>query len=71
MKRLETKEDAVELLGNIGANEKLIKHVELVGEAGEEIIRKLEGKKVKFDKNYVRIGIILHDIGKILHPNDC
>jgi putative nucleotidyltransferase with HDIG domain len=70
MKTLETKEDAVELLRNIGTTDKLIKHVELVGEAGEQIIKKLEEKKIKIDKNYVRIGIILHDVGKILHPNE-
>ena len=70
MKKLETRKEAIELLKDIGASEKLIKHVKLVGEAGEEIIKKLEEKKIKFDKNYVRVGIILHDVGKVLYPNE-
>ena len=70
MKKIETEKDAIEVLKDVGANEKLIKHVKLVGEAGEEIIKKLVEKKINFDKNYVRVGIILHDAGKVLHLNE-
>ena len=70
MKKIETEKDAIEVLKDIGANEKLLRHVKLVGEAGEEIIKKLVEKKIKFDKNYVRVGIILHDAGKVLHLNE-
>lgn len=70
MRKLETKKDAIELLKELGASSKLIKHVELVSEAGEQIINKLEQNNIEFDKNYVRIGIIVHDVGKTLYPSE-
>lgn len=70
MKKIETEKDAIEVLKDIGANEKLIRHVKLVGEAGAEIIKKLMEKEINFDKNYVRVGIILHDAGKVLYLNE-
>ena len=70
MRKLETKKEAIELLKELGASDKLVKHVELVSEAGEQIISKLEQTDIKLDKSYIRIGIILHDAGKTLYPSE-
>ena len=58
------------LLNRLGAPARLIQHLELVGEAGEQVISKLEELGVQFDKSFVQVGIAIHDAGKILHPKE-
>jgi hypothetical protein len=48
----------------------LVTHAELVGEAGEALIRELQRMGVRFDLDLVRLGVALHDAGKILHPEE-
>ncbi|WP_208352454.1 hypothetical protein [Pseudaestuariivita rosea] len=67
---LTSSHDAIQLLVSLGAPERLIKHHELVAEAGDLIIKQLEMLKVPFDSNFVRLGIAVHDAGKIVHPNE-
>ena len=55
------------LLEELGAPPRLLRHVELVGEAGEEIIVALEELHVPFDAEWVRMGVVLHDAGKTMH----
>jgi hypothetical protein len=60
--------DAYELLEELGASDRLIQHVKLVGEAAEELITQLQKLGISFDSEWVRVGVAFHDVGKILHP---
>ncbi|MCR4291009.1 MAG: hypothetical protein NUV86_12210 [Candidatus Scalindua sp.] len=50
------------------APECLFVHVKLVGEALEEIICFLSKYNLPIDYNFARLGVVLHDAGKIVHP---
>ncbi|MCF2872895.1 hypothetical protein L0664_17650 [Octadecabacter sp. G9-8] len=67
---LKSSEDAFNLLERLGASPRLIKHLELVGEVGGEVISKLDDLGVHYDKTFIQIGIAVHDAGKIVHPNE-
>ena len=60
-------EQASELLQRLGAPTRLLTHVGLVAEAGEAIISELESLGVQIDKDFIRSGIVLHDVGKTVH----
>ncbi|MFH1763733.1 MAG: HD domain-containing protein [Gemmatimonadota bacterium] len=60
-------EQAFELLRRFGAPTRLLVHVELVAEAGEAIISELESLGARIDKDFIRSGIVLHDVGKTVH----
>ncbi len=59
---------ATSLLEGLGAPPRLLRHVALVGEAGELLLRRLARLQVPVDEDFVRVGIVLHDVGKILVP---
>ncbi|MDX2243578.1 MAG: HD domain-containing protein [Leptolyngbyaceae cyanobacterium bins.302] len=67
---LQTVYEAYQLLQELGAPPKLLLHVKLVGEAAELLISKLRELSVQFNEGFVRLGIALHDAGKILHPEE-
>lgn len=46
----------------------MLRHVELVLEAADEVLDKLARLGVSVRGDFVRIGVALHDAGKILHP---
>ena len=54
------------LLVELGASSRLLRHVELVGEAGEQLLLKAAELGVPLDAELVRVGIVLHDAGKIV-----
>src|SRR5690606_10360156 len=58
------------LLQSLEAPPHLLRHVELVGEAGDELLETFRQLAVPVDANFVRIGIILHDAGKLEHPHE-
>jgi HD domain len=60
--------DVYQLLKALGATPQLVQHLKLVGEAAELLIIQLQKRKIPFDPNYVRLGVAVHDAGKILHP---
>lgn len=60
--------DALELLIRLGAPPRLQRHVQLVGEAAEQLMARLAHLRVPLNVEFVRAGVILHDAGKILHP---
>ena len=62
--------DAYCLLRNLGASARLIRHVELVGEAGEALVANLQKRGIHFDANFVECGIAIHDAGKMLFPEE-
>jgi HD domain len=59
---------AYAFLKELGAVDRLIQHVQLVGEAAEELIAQLQTLGLSFDVEWVRLGVAFHDVGKILHP---
>ncbi|MFZ6741897.1 HD domain-containing protein [Undibacterium sp. JH2W] len=67
---LNTTTEAYQLLSQLGASERLLTHVKLVGEAAEILISKFENMDLQFDANLIRLGVAIHDAGKILHPNE-
>ncbi len=62
--------DARQLLANMGAPHRLLRHVDLVAEAGEALLAQLASLGVGVDATFVRMGIVLHDAGKIVHPRE-
>lgn len=70
LKEFNTLDDTYNLLRDLGASNKLLVHVKLVGEAAELLILKLSELKVSFDADFVRLGVAFHDVGKIIHPNE-
>jgi hypothetical protein len=63
-------EDAYELLKDLGTTPHLIQHVRLVAEAAEILISQLNRFKISFDRDWIRLGVVFHDTGKILHPSE-
>ena len=59
-------EDANQLLAQLGAPPRLLRHVALVGEAGERLLDLAATLRLPVDAALVRVGIVLHDAGKIL-----
>lgn len=62
--------EAYQLLYSLGAPDKLITHVKLVGEAAEYLITKLEAIQFDFNSQLVRLAVAFHDTGKIAYPNE-
>src|SRR5262249_28152124 len=40
----------------------------LVGEAAGSLLTELGALRVPLDSERVRVGVVLHDVGKVLHP---
>ncbi|MBW4619402.1 MAG: HD domain-containing protein [Cyanosarcina radialis HA8281-LM2] len=70
VKAFQTVHEAYQFLQSLGASQKLILHVKLVGEAADLLISKLHELRVRFDEKYFRLGVVFHDAGKILHPEE-
>lgn len=68
LKELKSKQDAEWLLHQLNAPKHLIQHVQLVGEVAEQLLKKCEDWCIQIDTDFVQMGVILHDIGKIQHP---
>jgi len=67
---LTSRDDALKLLDVLGAPEHLKTHAQLVGEAADLIIKKCDDMGFPIDGNFVRIGVAIHDVGKIIHANE-
>jgi hypothetical protein len=62
---------ALELLEDLGATPRLVRHHELVLEAATQLCDSLRRQLgVRFDRDQVLVGAAIHDAGKILHPNE-
>jgi HD domain len=68
VKNIQSVADVYQLLKVLGATPRLVQHLKLVGEAAELLIMQLQKRNIPFDPNYVRLGVAVHDAGKILHP---
>jgi hypothetical protein len=65
---IETREDAYRLLAELGAPERLLLHVRLVGEAADRLIEEYTTLGLRFDARLIRLGVAVHDAGKISFP---
>jgi hypothetical protein len=63
-------DEAYNLLRKLEAPACLLTHIKLVGEALEEIIGFLSEYNLPIDYNFARLGVILHDAGKIVHSQE-
>jgi len=63
--------DAFRLLVDLGASQRLVRHHELVVEAATILCQKVfDGFSVAFHREAVLLGAALHDVGKMLHPDE-
>lgn len=67
---LTDRDSAHRLLKELGAPDRLLAHVRLVGEAADSIIRAYTNLGLKFDAKLIVLGVAIHDVGKILHPQE-
>lgn len=70
LRRVTSVEDARALLVDLGAPEKLITHGLFVLEAADELLTQMRARGVMLDEGLVRMGAMLHDAGKTVHPNE-
>jgi hypothetical protein len=56
--------EAFTLLRDVGAPARLVRHAELVGEAAEALLVTFAQQGVRLDETFIRVGVVLHDIGK-------
>jgi putative nucleotidyltransferase with HDIG domain len=68
---LRSPENALRLLVELGAPPWLVRHHELVVEAASVLCQRVPAEVgVSFDRDEVLLGAALHDVGKILHPDE-
>ncbi|MDJ0944955.1 MAG: HD domain-containing protein [Kiloniellales bacterium] len=67
---LKKTQDAYDLLVFLGAPGRLVLHAQLVGEAADELLDALRPLGLGIREDLVRLGVVLHDAGKILHPGE-
>jgi predicted hydrolase (HD superfamily) len=65
-----TPNEALFLLRSLKAPEKLLRHVALVSEAGDLLLHGLSKQQLALDASWVMCGILLHDAGKIIYPEE-
>jgi HD superfamily phosphodiesterase len=63
-------QDAYDLLLELGAPDRLLQHVKLVGEVAEILILQFQKLGLVFDVDWIRLGVAFHDVGKILHSSE-
>jgi hypothetical protein len=63
-------EEARRLLADVGAPARLLRHVELVGEAAERLLDAVHAVGASCDAERVRVGVLIHDVGKVWHPSE-
>jgi len=61
---------ARELIVRLGAPPRLVQHAVLVGEAAELVLEALSARRIPVDADFVRLGVVFHDAGKILHADE-
>lgn len=63
-----TRDEAKCLLQSLGAPRHLLQHVELVGEAADQLLLELRVNRIEVNEQFVLVGVVIHDVGKIAHP---
>jgi len=62
--------DARDLLLELGAPSRLVRHAELVSEAAEALLVLFTAHGIALDVPWVRAGAALHDVGKLDHQGE-
>ncbi|MCD6529441.1 TIGR00295 family protein [Candidatus Bathyarchaeota archaeon] len=62
--RLPTEEEALKILRKSGCSTDVINHCKAVSKLAVELARKLNNKGLKIDLELVKVGALLHDIGR-------
>lgn len=65
-----SRKEAFELIDELGTPEHLKTHVTLVGEAADLLIEVISSLGIELDFEFVRVGVVIHDIGKTVHINE-
>ena len=65
-----TPEAAFQLLNDLDAPPRLFRHAEVVHETALKILNCLNLPDNQIDSERIQIGAILHDVGKIAHPEE-
>jgi predicted hydrolase (HD superfamily) len=64
------RDEALQLLNDVGAPARLYRHAELVGEAADLLIAGLRKLRFEINEDYVKVGVALHDVGKSIHHHE-
>jgi hypothetical protein len=67
---LRDRNDAYRLLSELRAPDRLLRHLRLVGEAADLLIAGYDRLDIPCDAGLIRLGVAVHDAGKILFPNE-
>jgi hypothetical protein len=62
--------EANELLRALGASKRLMRHGQLVSEAADLLLIQIRRLGVSIDFRTVELGAVMHDAGKIRHPEE-
>ncbi|MFC7513764.1 hypothetical protein ACFQUU_01970 [Herbaspirillum sp. GCM10030257] len=65
---LQTRHDAYQLLAALGASDRLLLHVHLVGEAAAMLMKAYTQLGMRYDARLIELGVAIHDAGKIQYP---
>ena len=65
-----SRNEAFNLIDQLGAPEHLKNHVTLVGEAADLLISAIDDLGIKLDFDFIRAGVVIHDIGKVVHTSE-
>lgn len=63
-----SRDEAISLLRSLGAPHHLLQHVDLVGEAADQLLVALLANQIAVNEQFILVGVVIHDIGKIAHP---
>ena len=66
----DSRNEAFNLIDQLGAPEHLKNHVTLVGEAADLLISAIDDLGIKLDFDFIRAGVVIHDIGKVVHTSE-
>jgi putative nucleotidyltransferase with HDIG domain len=67
---LKDRNEALLLLKKLGATPRLVHHSQTVGGAADAVIHQMRSLSVNCDARLIEMGAILHDAGKIQHPQE-
>lgn len=67
---LKDRSNAYELLRRLNATDRLIRHAQIVSQTADTLLMKLKALGISCDVLTVELGAILHDTGKIQHPQE-
>ena len=67
---LKNRNEALLLLNELGARPRLLYHGQTVGSAADTVVDRLQGLGVNCDIQLIQMGAILHDVGKVQHPQE-